>query len=160
MNCSNSNNGEQISKNDNLEPGFKIDSPRNNLNERILIPEEWNPELIYTTWQLSSALTAENLKMSSCDQTQEITFTKTKTGKQSGNDHFAMEIAQNTENCPEIKRKTVWYYNPFKEREVILINLPFAGQFVSGSFKVTGLNSTSMTLTKDFYQINFTRLKD
>lgn len=139
-----------------IEPGFRIDTTRKDSNERILIPEEWNPELIYATWKISSFITSYDLELTPCDTFQEITFTRNKSGRQSGNDHFAMEIAFNDENCSAINRKTVWYFNPNMEREVILINLPIGGQFVMGSFKVLGLNSKSMTLTKDFYHIEFT----
>ncbi len=159
VSCNNSNSPETVISEDYVEPGFKLDPNRKDPNERIFIPEEWNPELIYNSWKISSIKTRDEMQLIGCDETREIAFTKTKNGSQSGISHFAMEISQNDENCPAISRKTVWYFNPYTEREAVLINLPLAGQFVSGSFKVIGLNSESMTLIKDFYQIQFSRIK-
>lgn len=143
-----------------VEPGFKLDPTRSDPNEKILIPEEWNPELIYNTWKISSIKSADKLELNACDRSRKINFSKNRKGSQSGIPHFAMDIINDDENCPRPERKTVWYFNPYVEREIVLINLAINGQFLAGSFKITGLNSNSMTLIKDFYQINFSRYEN
>lgn len=160
MSCTNTKPPVADITEDAVEPGFKLDPNRKDPNEKILIPEEWNPELIYNSWKVSAIQTRDEMQLNACDETLEILFTKTRNGSQSGIAHYAMEMGQNEKNCPAINRKTVWYFNPYTEREVVLINLPVSDQFVSGSFKVSGLNSESMTLSKDFYRIQFSRIND
>lgn len=158
--CQQSSTEKSKSTLERIEPGYKLDENSDDPNERIFIPEKYTPGLIFNTWKITSIQTAENLELSACDYSREITFTNTKKGSQSGIAQLAFVIKQKQDTCKIIDRKTVWYFNPYAEREAVLLNLPLADQYVSGSFKITGLNSESMTLTKDFYQIVFSRVRD